>query len=219
MENKPIALITEAGNGLSSKFATILNGCGYEVIIAANENSHSQIAHQQPKGIKLLKADFTQIGDVVNVYAHMKTHYGKLDVLINNAEIANGFGQKITELNLQEVKHLFDENLFSIMELTKALLPLLKRAPLPRIINITSSLGSLEKMQDNDFHYSDYRMTAYSMAKSALDMFTVLLSRELRETKIKVEGFDPIRIKNCTHNNVTICSGVEKELLQILERG
>ncbi len=217
MENKPIALITEAGNGLSLKFASILIEKGYKVIIAAKRNSYSELMEQSLGEIRVLESDFTEIGEGVKIYSYIMTHFGKLDILINNAEIANGFGQKLTELNLREIKQLFDENLFSTINLSKALMPMLEKSNSARIINITSGLGNIQRMTDEEYPYSNYKMTAYSMSKAALDMFTVLLEKELRLTTVKVHGFDPVRIKNCTHNSVSICNKVEKELLELLE--
>lgn len=217
MENKPIALVTEAGNGLSLKFAAILDKEGFEVIIAAKGNSYIKLIERQLKGIKVLEANFTEIGEAVKIYAYIKTHYGKLDVLVNNAEIANGFGQKLTELDLREVKLLFDENVFSAINLSKALMPMLGKSDKARVINITSGLGDSKKITDGDYPYSDYKMTAYSMSKAALNMFTVLLDKEFEPTSINVSGFDPIRVENCTHNEVTFCKEVEQEFIYLLE--
>jgi len=217
MKAKRIALVTEGGNGLGFQFATILNSSGFEVIIMAKGASYTHLKQENLKGITILEADINQTSEAVKVYAFIKTHYGKLDLLVNNAEIANGFGQKLTELDMKEVRHLFDENVFSVMELTKRLVPLLEKGQSSRILNITSALGNVNQMGEEDFHYSSYKMTAYSMAKAALDMFSVLLSNELKANQIQVERFDPIRMKNCTHNSVNICHKVEEEFLQLLQ--
>lgn len=216
MKTKQIALVTEAGNGLSSQFAMMLTNIGFEVVIAAKGVSFTRLIEQDLENVRVLEADFTKTEDAFRIYAFLKTHYGKLDVLVNNAEIATGFGQKLMALNMAEVKQLFDDNLFSAMQLTQTLLPLLKKEPSARILNITSALGNIVDMGSDDFHYSHYKMTAYSMAKAALDMFTVLLSKELEADNIQVKSFDPVKLKNCTHNSVNLCQQVQNEFLNLL---
>ncbi|MEM6893816.1 MAG: SDR family NAD(P)-dependent oxidoreductase [Bacteroidota bacterium] len=216
MKTERVALITEAGNGLSSQWANILKNAGFKVVIAAKGISYTHLDEQNLEDIQLSKVDFTKTEEVVQLYAFIKTRYDKLDVLVNNAEMANGFGQKLSSLKMQEVKYLFDENLFSVMELTKTLLPLLKKGQSPKILNISSALGNVNKMGRDDFPYSDYKMTAYSMAKASLEMFTTLIYGELKTDGILIASFDPVKMKNCTHNSVTICREVQKEFLQQL---
>ena len=217
MKENRIALITEADNGLGFQFASILKKQGFEVIIAAKKDAHLNLHELDLEGIKFIKTDLTQTKGVTQLYSHIKTAYEKLDVLINNAEIANGFGQKITELDMDEVKKLYDENLFSVIHLTQTLFELLDNSKNATVINITSGLGCINKMNDESFNYSDYKMTAYSTAKAALDMFTLVLRKEFELTNINVKSFDPIRPKNCTHNQVTLCQEVEKEFLNLLQ--
>ncbi|WP_422081856.1 SDR family NAD(P)-dependent oxidoreductase [Ulvibacterium sp.] len=219
MDTDRIALITEAGNGFGHKFAPLLKNQGFLVIIAAKGEAYNTLKTLNLSNVELLKADFTHSGDIAQLYAYIKTHYNKLDVLINNAEIANGFGQKIDHLRIDDVKNLYEVNLFSILQVTKAMLPLLKKSHRGKIINVSSALGDINRMKDDGFHYANYQMTAYATAKAALEMFTVLLSRELQTTKIQVNRFDPIRLKNCTHNDVAICNQVGKELLELLDTG
>ncbi|WP_299532539.1 SDR family NAD(P)-dependent oxidoreductase [Ulvibacterium sp.] len=220
MNTDKIALITEAGNGFGHKFATLLENHGFSVIIATKGEVYHTRQTLTQGNIEILKTDLTQRRDITQLHDYIKKRYDKLDVLINNGEIANGFGQKIDQLRMEEdVKSLYEVNLFSILEITKTMLPLLKKSDMGKIINISSALGDINKMKDDGFHYANYQMTAYATAKAALEMFTVLLSRELRTTKIQVNSFDPIRLKNCTHNDVAICNQVEKELLELLDIG
>ncbi len=217
MKENRIALITEADNGLGYQFASILKKQGFEVIIAAKKHAHLNLHELDLEGIQFIETDLTQTKGVTQLYSFIKTVYGKLDVLINNAEIANGFGQKITDLDMDEVKKLYDENLFSVMHLTKTLFELLNKSKNAIVMNITSGLGCIDKMKDQNFDYSSYKITAYSTAKAALDMFTLILQREFESTNINVKSFDPIRPKNCTHNQVTLCPDVEKEFLGLLQ--
>ena len=90
MKTDKIALITEAGNGLSKKFAEILISQNYEVIIAAKGKSYDQLNQLNLKDIQLLNIDLTNRSDIVKLYSYLKTKYSKLDVLINNAGISLG---------------------------------------------------------------------------------------------------------------------------------
>ncbi|WP_299519302.1 SDR family NAD(P)-dependent oxidoreductase [Winogradskyella sp.] len=217
MKTDKIALITEAGNGLSQKFAEILSYQNYSVIIAAKGESYNKLNRTNLGDIKLLNVDLTNSSELIKLYSYLKTQYGKLDVLINNAEIANGFGQKITELNINDVKTLYDNNFFSVINTIKILFGLLNKSESATIVNITSAMGNIDKMSDKNFCYKDYKMTAYSTAKSSLNMLTTILDKEFELHNIKVKSFDPVRISNCTHNSVDICEGVEKELIGLLQ--
>ena len=216
MEKHQIALVTEAGNGMGKTFATILQNQGYEVLLGAKGKSHQELEKTDLHGIKLLKMDLTDQQSVDRLGQYIENAHGKLDVLINNAEIANGFGQKINELKIAEVKELFEENFFSVIRAIQGLYGLLSKSENAIIVNVSSSLGEIEKMKDEGFCYADYQMTGYSTAKAALEMLTLLLSKELKPTSISIHNFNPIRLKNCTHNNVVICKGVEEELLQLI---
>lgn len=214
MKEKRVALITEAGNGLAQTFASILKSKGFDIIVVAKGKSYRELLDLNLEDIKLLELDLTQHQDVVKLYSYIKTGYGKLDTLVNNAEIANGFGQKINEINLNEVRALYEENFFSVITTIKTLYPLLLKSDNPSIINISSALGDVNKMKDEGFCYSDYNMLGYATAKSALEMLTVLLKKEFQATQIKISSFDPVRPKNSTHNTVTLCEGVKSEFLE-----
>lgn len=216
MVQKKVALITETGNGLSFEFAEILKSQNIEVIIAMQEGSILKRDRWNLKGIELIPFDITNKADIVSLYSHIKTTYERLDILINNAEIVNGFGQKISEINLTDIRRLYDINLFSVINTTKTMFNLLNKSEKATIINITSDLGNVDKMKDNNFCYSNYKVTAYSTAKSALEMFTVLLEKELKPMNIQVKSFEPVRLKNSTHNSLKICNGVKKEFIELL---
>ncbi|MEM1321774.1 MAG: SDR family NAD(P)-dependent oxidoreductase [Bacteroidota bacterium] len=218
MKKERIALITEAGNNLGIRFASILHEAGYKVILAAKQGNISQLKKAIVEDIHFVSVDFTHSAGLIELKNKLTSSYGKLDVLINNAEIANGFGQKIHELNIEELKTLYQQNLFSIIELSQLLYPLLAQSEKASIINISSGLGKIEKMQDDSFCYAQYQMTGYATAKAALEMFTVTLNREFKASNIEVFSFDPVRPKNSRHNALIICKEVQEELLGLLDK-
>ncbi|WP_299223721.1 SDR family NAD(P)-dependent oxidoreductase [uncultured Aquimarina sp.] len=216
MNKKRIALVTETGNGLGKTFANILCNEGLEVILAAKSESYKELVKSSDyrDEFNLIETDFTSDASVEKLKTHIYQIYGRLDVLVNNAEIANGFGQKIEYINLKEVKELYEENLFSVIRVIKTLYPLLLKSQSANIVNITSALGSQVKMKDKTFCYTDYQMTAYSTAKAALDMLTVLLAKELKHTNISINSFDPVLMKNSSHNSVIICKKTKQHFLK-----
>ncbi len=216
MTTKRIALVTEGGNGLGKIFASILQGQGFEVILTAEEKDFVELEQANLHKIQLVQMDVTRREAIEKLREHIEKNFGKLDVLVNNAEMANGFGQKVTELRIEEVKELFDKNFFAPLTTIQALYPLLLKSNNASILNISSALGDIEKMRDETFSYANYRMTAYSSAKAALEMLTTVLAREFEVDPITISSFDPIRLKNCTHNTVTICKGVEKAFLNLI---
>ncbi|WP_318312706.1 SDR family NAD(P)-dependent oxidoreductase [Flagellimonas crocea] len=218
--DKYVAVVTEAGNGLGHKFAKILLDYGYEVLIAACGESYRSLSKdaEELHGYELLEIDFTSEKSLGVLENTVRESYGKLDLLINNAEIVNGFGHKIDQINIEEIKEVYEVNFFSVIRTIQAFKPLLNESDAPRIINITSSLGDIDKMKDESFCYSGYSLTAYSTSKAALNMFTHLQCKEFKPSKIKVYSFDPVNMKNCTYNSVTICDQVKDEFISLIER-
>lgn len=220
MNRKHVAVVTEAGNGLSKKFAKILKDNQYEVVIAACRESYDKLA-KDGEGLRdyeLVEVDFTSEESLAAFEKTICESYGKLDLLINNAEIVNGFGHKIDQINIEDIKDVYEINFFSVIRVIQVLKPLLKKSEDPRIINITSSLGDINKMKDKSFCYSEYSLTAYSTSKAALNMFTHLQCKEFKPSKIKMYSFDPIAMKNCTYNSVAISDGVKEEFISLIGR-
>jgi NAD(P)-dependent dehydrogenase (short-subunit alcohol dehydrogenase family) len=215
MKDRGIALITEAGNGLGKIFARLVLEQGYEVVLAAHGKSHEKLRNEGvDEAYTLVKTDLTSAESLEGLKDHLESTYGKLDLLINNAEIVNGFGHKIDQLDLEELKSVHEINFIAVLRIIKLMKPLLLRGQAPKIINITSSLGDLGKMKDETFCYSNYSLTAYATSKAALNLYTHLQAKEFKPTNIRIHSFDPVVMTNCTHNTVHI----NKEVLQMFLR-
>ena len=117
---------------------------------------------------------------------------GRLDVLVNNAGIVLDRSTP-SQSDLKAFKATYETNVFGVFAVTQAMLPLLKRSPAARIVNMSSGLGSLNQNSDPDYEYAKVRLLAYNSSKAALNMQTVLLAAELSEagTSIKVNSADP----------------------------
>lgn len=220
MKKNRIAVVTESGNGLGKTFANILLNNDYDVILAASKMSYELLSQEAGslQDYMLVKTDFTSEESVLELKNRIVSTFGRLDLLINNAEIANGFGQKIDQINIDDVRQVYETNLFAVIRMIKLLKPLLEKSDDPSIINITSAMGDINKMKDEDFCYSNYCMTAYATSKAALNMFTHLQCKEFKPSKITINSFDPITLKNCTHNSVTICDGIMDEFLSLIKK-
>ena len=219
MKASRIAVVTESGNGLGNSFAHILLENKYNVILAANKESY-QLLSQDAKSLqkfKLIETDFTCEKSLLELKSLIDSEYGSLDLLVNNAEIANGFGQKIDQINIDDVRQVYEMNLFAVIRIIQLLKPLLEKSETPKIINITSALGSIENMKDENFCYVNYCMTAYATSKAALNMYTQLQAQEFMPSKIKINTFAPIARKNCTHNSVEIKEEIKDEFVALIK--
>ncbi|MCG7501739.1 MULTISPECIES: SDR family NAD(P)-dependent oxidoreductase [Tenacibaculum] len=218
MNVKRTAVVTDSGNGLGRTFANTLLKNEYNVILAATQDSFDNLSIETDDlhKYKLVRTDFTSDESVFELKNTIINTFGHLDLLFNNVEKANGFGQKIEQINIEEVKSLYEMNVFAVMRTVKILKSLFEKSEDPRIINVTSAMGDLNKMSDESFCYSNYCMTAYASSKAALNMYTHLQSKEFSPSRISVKGFDPIALKNCTHNSVVICNDVMDELLELI---
>src|SRR5690606_29622439 len=104
MKENRIAVVTEAGNGLGKTLTTILIENDYKVVLAATKDSLNQLSMEREYNSDciLLETDFTSRTSLENLFNKVENSYGKLDLLINNAEIANGFGHKLEQLKIEE---------------------------------------------------------------------------------------------------------------------
>jgi len=218
MEENRIALVTEAGNGLGKIFADLLLDNNYKVILAAAGKSYELLIKQglDEEYCKIIEVDFASKESLSQLKHILYSQFGKLDLLINNAEIVNGFGQKINQIELDDVKDLFDVNFFAVLQLIQMTKPLLEKGKTPKIINVTSALGDINKMTDKSFCYTDYSLTAYATSKAALSMFTVLQAKEFKPSKISIHAFDPVVRKYCTYNSVVIGEDVRNEFIELI---
>ena len=116
-----------------------------------------------------------------------------LDVLINNAGVNGGFGKPQTALtaNVAIMKEVFNTNVFGVVRVCRAFVDLLKNSPEPRIVNVSSSQASLTLHNDPTWKYYNNKAAIYHQSKAALNMYTIDLVYELRDTPFKVNAVDP----------------------------
>lgn len=197
--DKKIALITGANKGIGYEIARQLGKLGYIVLVGSRDKKRGQAATDRlrAEGIDahLQLLDVTHAPSHVRARELIQNEYGRLDVLVNNAGAAHDKVLKPSEIPIDTVREVFEPNFFGVIAITQALLPLLRKSENGRIVNLSSSLGSLTTLADPTSYDGDFRLLGYGASKAALNMFTVQLAHELRDTPIKVNAVHPGWIK------------------------
>ncbi|MFK0292474.1 SDR family oxidoreductase [Streptomyces sp. NPDC090442] len=194
-----LALVTGANRGIGLGTARQLAAAGAHVLLAGRDGEAVTEAAKalQDDGLAVtpLVLDVTDPASIRSAAAEVEDGHGRLDILVNNAGIrVEEYGKQPSEQPVARWRETFDTNLFGLVEVTTAFLPLLRRSPAARIVNVSSLLGSLTTHTDpQSYVYSPMfkSLPAYSAAKSALNSWTVHLAYELRETPIKVNAVHP----------------------------
>jgi NAD(P)-dependent dehydrogenase (short-subunit alcohol dehydrogenase family) len=199
---KKVALVTGANRGIGFETARQLGQKGVTVIVGARslkaaEETAAKLRHE---GIDTfpLKLDVTNAQDREAAAKAIGERYGKLDILVNNAGVGaedGMFAQKTVNTTDEELHKVFGTNVFSVIAITRALLPLLKKSEAGRIVNLSSILGSLTLHADPKSPIAGIKTFAYDASKTALNAFTIHLAAELKDTKIKVNSAHPGWVK------------------------
>ncbi len=214
-------LITGANKSIGFETARQLLQQGYYVYLGSRDRDNGQKAVDKLKAEGLNNVEAVQI-DVTNDESVQaaRAEIGKktevLDVLINNAGISGGLPQTATGASIDTFKKVFDTNVFGVVRVTQAFIDLLKKSPEPRIVNVSSSQGSLTLHSDPTWQYYNYKGAVYLPSKSALNMYTINLAFELRDTTFKVNAVDPGYI-NTDFNNHSGPGTVEEAGARIIK--
>ena len=192
-----IALITGANKGIGFETAKQLAQKGFYVYIGSRNPENGLQAVEKLKALNLTNVEAIQI-DVTddNSVKNARTEIGKktdvLDVLINNAGINGGVPNTALEARTDQFLAAFNTNVFGVARVTQAFIDLLKKSPEPRIVMVSSSVGSLTLQSDpNWLAYNFAKYAVYGSSKAALNMFTIHLAYELRDTAFKVNAVCP----------------------------
>lgn len=194
-----LALVTGANRGIGFEMTRQLAEHGVRVLLTGRSRDAVTVAaatlRRTGLDVEGLVLDVTNSASIAAAAAEVERRYGRLDILVNNAGIrVEQYGRKPSEQPLRQWRQTFDTNLFGVVEVTVALLPLLRRAPAGRIVNVSSLLASLTTHTDpNSYAYTPMfkSLPAYSASKSAINSWTVHLAYELRDTPIKVNAVHP----------------------------
>jgi NAD(P)-dependent dehydrogenase (short-subunit alcohol dehydrogenase family) len=194
MTERRVAVVTGANKGIGLEIARQLAREGMRVFIGARDEERGRAAAEKLRAEGLdahaLRLDVTDDASVAAAASRVEREAGRLDVLVNNAGIAIDNGPP-SRVSLDVVRKTYETNVFGVVRATQAFLPLLRRSDAGRIVNLSSSLGSLARNSDPAWDFSSVKFLAYNSSKSALNAATLQFAWELRDTHIKVNAADP----------------------------
>jgi len=182
MEIKTI-LVSGGNRGIGFEVCRQLSGQGHRVILGSRDPEKGNTALKRlGSGVQCVELDMIHTDRFAEIHSIIDSQYGKLDVLINNAAIT-GSSKGFDKAPVNEIKNVLQTNCLGAIELTRQLLPLIKKSADGRIINISSGMGAVN---DGGSGYAAYRLS-----KAAINAFTVFLADDLSGTDIRVNAVCP----------------------------
>ncbi|MGY1650546.1 SDR family oxidoreductase [Geodermatophilus sp. SYSU D01119] len=185
------ALVTGANKGIGYEIAAGLGALGHRVGVGARDDARREeaVARLRAAGVDAVGVplDVTDDASVAAAAELVAERLGRLDALVNNAGITGGMDQRPTTVDLDVVRTVVETNVLGVIRVTNAMLPLLRRSPSPRIVNVSSGVGSLTRQSGPDGELTTGPVAvAYSPSKTFLNAVTVQYVRELAGTGILV---------------------------------
>ena len=201
MSSKKIALVTGATRGIGLETVRQLAQQDVHVILAGRDRTKASAVadslRKQGLDVDALALDVADNASIATAAAEVEAKYGRLDILVNNAGImVDDISKAPSQQPLANWRKTFDTNVFGVIAVTQAFLPLLQKAPAGRIVNVSSLLGSITHHADPASPIYDYKApVSYNVSKSTVNAWTVQLAHELRDTSIKVNTIHPGHVK------------------------
>lgn len=200
-------LITGANKGIGFEVAKQLAQKGLFVYLGCRDIEKGSEAVKEftkhgYQNIKAIEIDVTKPESILSAKNIIEKEQGKLDVLVNNAGIS-GMAENPLEASIDNFKNVYETNLYGVIRVTEAFIDLLKKSEEPRIVNVSTSMGSLTLQSDPNYPAYDFKvLSAYSSSKSAMNMYTVHLSYALKNTAFKVNAVCPGYTKTDFTNHI-----------------
>jgi NAD(P)-dependent dehydrogenase (short-subunit alcohol dehydrogenase family) len=204
MQDKPVALVTGANQGIGLQIARDLMAHGFIVLVGSRNVERGEAAAREiGPDAHALQLDVTDPASIAAAAQRVGSQFGRVDVLIQNAAISNTSrqpGQSVEEyarttrpsnVSLDEMRAVWDTNVFGVLAVYQAMLPLLRKAPAARIVNVSSGVGSLASNADPGFAWRAIFGPVYPASKTALNALTVAMAIELEPEGIKVHAVSP----------------------------
>ena len=190
-QNK-IALVTGATRGIGAETVRQLAQAGVHTLLAGRkrETAVEQALKLQAEGlpVEAIQLDVTDAASIAEAVEQVRQRHGRLDILVNNAGIMiENPAQAPSEQSLDTWKRTFDTNVYALVAVTQAFLPL--------VVNVSSMLGSQTLHADPASGIYDFKIPAYNASKAAVNSWTLSLAYELRNTPIKVNTVHPGYVK------------------------
>lgn len=204
MQDKPVALVTGANQGIGLQIAKDLVAHGFTVLVGSRDLERGEAAAKAVgSDAHALQLDVTDQASITGAADRVRKDFGRLDVLIQNAAISNTTfrpGQSVDEyarttrpsnVSLDEMRAVWETNVFGVLAVHQAMLPLLRETPGARIVNVSSGVGSLTTNSDPAGYYRANFGPVYPASKTALNALTVAMAIELEPEGIRVNAVSP----------------------------
>jgi NAD(P)-dependent dehydrogenase (short-subunit alcohol dehydrogenase family) len=203
MHDKRVALITGANQGVGFQVAKELVAHGLTVLVGSRDLSRGEAAAREIASEAVaVQLDVTDQASIAAAAARIRTEFGRLDLLVNNAAISNTRKGSLSLMeykkvslasnaSLDEIRAVWETNVFGVLAVYQAMLPLLRNSSDARIVNVSSGVGSLTTNADPAFPYRAFYSPVYPASKAALNAITLAMMIELESTGIKVNLVSP----------------------------
>lgn len=217
-----VAIVTGANTGIGQGIALALAAAGADIAAVGRTPAEETVEKVRALGrrAEIVSADLSTIAPVDRVVDETVDKLGGLDILVNNAGIMiENPAQAPSEQSLDTWKRTFDTNVYALVAVTQAFLPLVKQAKSGRIVNVSSMLGSQTLHADPSSGIYDFKIPAYNASKAAVNSWTLSLAYELRNTPIKVNTVHPGYVKtdmNGGNGEIEIAEGARSSVQMAL---
>jgi NAD(P)-dependent dehydrogenase (short-subunit alcohol dehydrogenase family) len=195
-DERTIALVTGANKGIGYEIAAGLGALGWSVGVGARSAERREAAVEKLRAAGVdafgVPLDVTDDGSVAGAARLLEERAGRLDVLVNNAAVTGGPPQEPTLVDPATVRAAVETNVIGVIRVTNAVLPLLRRSASPRIVNMSSSVGSLSRQTDPEWVGRTGPVSAaYSPSKTFLNAVTIQYAKDLAGTNILINAGCP----------------------------
>ncbi len=189
-------LITGANKSIGYETTRQLLQKGFYVFLGSRnlENGTAAVENLNAEGltnVEVVQLDVTNDDSVKSARIEIGKKTEVLDVLINNAGINGGWPQAALEASIDQFRQVFETNVYGVARVTQTFIDMLRKSPQPRIVNVSSSGCSLTLHCDPLWKYYSHKAAVYPASKAALNMYTINLAYELRDTPFKVNAVCP----------------------------
>ena len=204
MQDKRVALVTGANQGIGLQIAKDLVAHGFTVLVGSRNFERGEAAAKEVGlDARALQLDVTDRASIAAAAKRIRDELGRLDVLVNNAAISNTRmrpGESVVEyskstrpsnVSLDEVRAVWETNVFGVLAVYQAMLPLLHESSDARIVNVSSAVGSLTDNANAAHPYHPMFGPVYPASKTALNAMTLAMAIELEPAGIKVNAVSP----------------------------
>jgi NAD(P)-dependent dehydrogenase (short-subunit alcohol dehydrogenase family) len=189
-------LITGANKSIGFETAHLLLEKGYYVYLGSRDLQKGEEAAAKLKAegfnnVEAIQIDVSNSESVKEARIMIGNKTEVLDALVNNAGINGGMPQSALNATMEQFKEVFETNVYGVARVTQAFFDLLEKSEQPRIVNVSSSGCSLTLHSDPSWKYYTHKAAVYPASKAAMNMYTIDLAYELRDTKFKVNAVCP----------------------------